>query len=141
RGGRPGPARALPRPGAGPPPPRPRARAEPAARLITARAEAKANLILRASTSPTVLQYRALERWNGRLPVLNGGGALPMLTFDASKIAQADADAEEIIKDVVGWEDGHELAKDATKSEDAKHDGAAGEDPKQEAPKQDAPKK
>ena len=29
------------------------------------------------------MQYRALEKWNGRLPVMNGGGALPMLsTFD-----------------------------------------------------------
>jgi regulator of protease activity HflC (stomatin/prohibitin superfamily) len=69
---------------------RARARGEADARLITAKAEAKANLILRASTSPSVLQYRALERWNGRLPVMNGGGALPLLTFDATKLGKAD---------------------------------------------------
>src|SRR5262249_10331960 len=71
---------------------RTRAKGQADSLLITARAEAKANLILRASTSAAVLQYRALERWNGRLPVMNGGGALPLLTFDASKLAKADAD-------------------------------------------------
>src|SRR5262249_4179062 len=142
RGGRPGPARALPRPGAGPPPPRPRARAEPAARLITAKAEAKANLILRASTSPTVLQYRALERWNGRLPVMNGGGALPLLTFDASKLSKADADDEKLLRELLQEETADEHGKsDKDKADDAgKADDASKDHPPAAAEKADAPK-
>jgi regulator of protease activity HflC (stomatin/prohibitin superfamily) len=54
--------------------------------LINARAEAKANEIIRLSMSPSVLQYRALEHWDGKLPTYNGGGSLPMLTIDASKL-------------------------------------------------------
>jgi len=38
----------------------------------------------RLSTSPAVLQYRALEHWDGKLPEYNAG-QLPMLTFDLSK--------------------------------------------------------
>jgi regulator of protease activity HflC (stomatin/prohibitin superfamily) len=84
---------------------RERARGEADARLITSKAEAKANLILRASTSPVVLQYRALERWNGKLPVMNGGGALPLLTFDVSKVGALSADEEKLLKDLLAEED------------------------------------
>jgi regulator of protease activity HflC (stomatin/prohibitin superfamily) len=55
--------------------------------LIRARAEAQANEIIRLSVSPAVLQYRALEHWDGKLPTYNAGGQLPLLTFDASKLA------------------------------------------------------
>src|SRR6185295_13549305 len=72
---------------------RERAKGEADAKLITARAEAKSNIILRRSMSATVLQYRALEKWNGKLPVMNGGGQLPLLTFDASKVAGKGDDA------------------------------------------------
>jgi regulator of protease activity HflC (stomatin/prohibitin superfamily) len=54
--------------------------------LIKARAEAKANEIIRLSMSPSVLQYRALEHWDGKLPMYSSGGALPMLTIDAAKL-------------------------------------------------------
>jgi regulator of protease activity HflC (stomatin/prohibitin superfamily) len=54
--------------------------------LINARAEAKANEIIRLSMSPSVLQYRALEHWDGKLPMYNTGGSMPMLTIDASKL-------------------------------------------------------
>jgi len=54
--------------------------------LINARAEAKANEIIRLSMTAAVLQYRSIEHWDGKLPVYNGGGALPMLTIDATKI-------------------------------------------------------
>src|SRR5262249_27063694 len=90
---------------------RARARGEADARLITSRAEAKANLILRASTSSTVLQYRALERWNGRLPVMNGGGSLPMLTFDAGKLSKASAEDEKLLRELLG-EDEADLKAD-----------------------------
>ncbi len=66
---------------------RQKAQGEADALLIRAHAEAKANEIIRLSVSPTVLQYRSLERWNGQLPVYNAGnGQLPMLTIDASKL-------------------------------------------------------
>jgi hypothetical protein len=39
-----------------------------------------------------VLQYRALEHWDGKLPTYSGG-ALPLLTFDASKFAMGADDA------------------------------------------------
>jgi len=55
--------------------------------LINARAEAKANEIIRLSMTASVLQYRAIEHWDGKLPTYNGGGSLPMLTIDATKLS------------------------------------------------------
>lgn len=97
---------------------RERARGEADARLITAKAEAKANLILRASTSAVVLQYRALERWNGKLPIMNGGGSLPMLTFDVSKVAALSADEDKLLKELLADDD----AEAAKKGDDKKND-------------------
>jgi regulator of protease activity HflC (stomatin/prohibitin superfamily) len=54
--------------------------------LIRAHAEAKANEIIRLSMSPSVLQYRALEHWDGKLPMYSAGGQLPLLTIDAAKL-------------------------------------------------------
>jgi len=106
---------------------RARARGEADARLITARAEAKANLILRASTSAAVLQYRALERWNGKLPLMNGGGSLPMLTFDASKLSKGDGD-DKLLRDLLNEEEEAEKKPDAKTdaNADAKTDANAG---------------
>ncbi|MGK3977794.1 prohibitin family protein [Sorangium sp. So ce118] len=70
---------------------RERARGEADALLIRARAEAKANTIIRLSATQSVLQYRALERWNGRLPAMNQG-PLPMLTFDMKSALDKDAE-------------------------------------------------
>lgn len=70
---------------------RARARGEADATLIRARSEARANQIIRYSTSASVLQYRALERWNGKLPTVNSG-QLPMLTIDAAKLGAAGDD-------------------------------------------------
>ena len=64
---------------------RQKAQGEADALLIRSRAEAQANEIIRLSTTPAVLQYRALEHWDGRLPEYNAG-QLPLLTFDASKL-------------------------------------------------------
>ena len=47
--------------------------------------EAQANEIIRLSTTPAVLQYRALEHWDGKLPAVQRRRAVPMLTFDVSK--------------------------------------------------------
>lgn len=65
---------------------RQKAEGEADALLIRSRAEAQANEIIRLSATPTVLQYRALEHWDGKLPEYNAG-QLPMLTIDAAKLA------------------------------------------------------
>ncbi len=67
---------------------RQRAQGDADALLIRARSEAQANEIIRLSTTPAVLQYRALEHWDGKLPEYNAG-QLPMLTFDLGKMASA----------------------------------------------------
>jgi regulator of protease activity HflC (stomatin/prohibitin superfamily) len=63
---------------------RQRAQGEADALLIKARAEAQANEIIRLSTTPAILQYRAIEHWDGKLPQYSAG-SLPMLTFDVGK--------------------------------------------------------
>ena len=60
--------------------------------LIRARSEAQANEIIRLSTTPTVLQYRAIEHWDGKLPTYSAG-ALPLLTFDTSKLDRGGDEA------------------------------------------------
>lgn len=112
------------------------ARGDADARLITAKAEAKANLILRASTTGQVLQYRALERWNGKLPVMNGGGALPFLSFDTgAKAAKADPVDEKILKEILE-DDPKQETEAAAKDEKA----APAPDAKKEEPaKEKAP--
>jgi regulator of protease activity HflC (stomatin/prohibitin superfamily) len=64
---------------------RQKAQGEADALLIRARAEAVANETVRLSMTPAVLQYRALEHWDGKLPEYNAG-QLPLLTFDVSKL-------------------------------------------------------
>ncbi|MDC0747353.1 prohibitin family protein [Polyangium mundeleinium] len=102
---------------------RARAQGEADAKLITAKAEARSNLILKYSMTPSVLQYRALERWNGRLPVMNGGGAMPMLTFDASKLGKGGDDDEKKLLELLGQEEEMER-KEAERAKDEK-DGKA----------------
>ncbi len=63
---------------------RQRAQGDADALLIQSRAEAQANEIIRLSTTPAVLQYRAIQHWDGKLPEYNAG-QLPMLTFDVGK--------------------------------------------------------
>ncbi|MBK9266432.1 MAG: prohibitin family protein [Polyangiaceae bacterium] len=84
---------------------RARAKGEADAKLITAKAEARSNLILKYSMTPSVLQFRALERWNGRLPVMNGAGTLPMLTFDVDKLGKGGADDEKKLIELLGQEE------------------------------------
>ena len=68
---------------------RQKAQGDADALLIRARSEAQANEIIRLSTSPAVLQYRAIEHWDGKLPTYSAG-ALPLLTFDLSKMEKGD---------------------------------------------------
>jgi regulator of protease activity HflC (stomatin/prohibitin superfamily) len=81
---------------------RERAQGEADAVLIRARADARANEIIRLSTTGTVLQYRAVERWNGRLPMMQGGDKTPLLTFDMSKITGSEADREKRLAELLG---------------------------------------
>lgn len=104
---------------------RQRAQGEADAVLIRARADAKANEIIRLSTTGSVLQYRAIERWNGRLPMFSGGEKTPLLTFDASKFTGSDAEREKKLAELLGEEPAGSKPASADKpadkpSEDAK---------------------
>ena len=50
------------------------------AKAITAEAEAqsRANRLLAESITPTLVQYRLIEKWNGAMPQVSGGG-MPMI--------------------------------------------------------------
>jgi len=80
---------------------RQRAQGEADAVLIRAHADAKANEIIRLSASGTVLQWRALERWDGKLPMMQAGDKLPLLTFDTSKLAGNDATREKRLSELL----------------------------------------
>ncbi|HEX3775125.1 MAG TPA: SPFH domain-containing protein [Polyangiaceae bacterium] len=80
---------------------RQRAEGEADAILIRARADAKSNEIIRLSTTGTVLQYRAIERWDGKLPMMQSGDKLPLLTFDTSKLALNDAEREKKLAELL----------------------------------------
>jgi len=69
--------------------------------------------------TPGVLQYRALERWNGRLPVMNGGGAMPMLTFDVDKLGKGGDDDEKKLIELLGQEEEMEKREADAKKADA----------------------
>ncbi len=118
---------------------RARAQGEADAKLITAKAEARSNLILKYSMTPSVLQYRALERWNGRLPVMNGGGAMPMLTFDAAKLGKGGDDDEKKLLELLGQEEAREDAEKKNAEKDAKTDAPAAPAPAPAAPAPAAP--
>jgi regulator of protease activity HflC (stomatin/prohibitin superfamily) len=51
--------------------------------LIKAKAQADANRILNESLTPMLIQYEGLQRWNGKLPLMTGGGAIPMVQLPA----------------------------------------------------------
>jgi regulator of protease activity HflC (stomatin/prohibitin superfamily) len=83
---------------------RQRAEGEADAVLIRARADARANEIIRLSTTGTVLQYRGIERWDGKLPIMQGGDKLPLLTFDASRLSINDAEREKKLHELLAGE-------------------------------------
>ncbi|AMO44180.1 transposase [Roseobacter phage DSS3P8] len=53
------------------------------ATLIRAQAQAEANRTLAASLTPEVLQQQALDKWDGILPRITGGGAVPFVNVDS----------------------------------------------------------
>ena len=80
---------------------RQRAQGEADAVLIRAHADAKANEIIRLSATGTVLQWRALERWDGKLPMMQSGDKLPLLTFDVRGLAGNDATREKRLRELL----------------------------------------
>ena len=60
-----------------------KAEGEATKKLKLAEAEAQANRVITESITPTLLQYRAIESWDGKLPaVLGGDGAIPLIQLD-----------------------------------------------------------
>jgi regulator of protease activity HflC (stomatin/prohibitin superfamily) len=65
------------------------AEGEAQATLVRARAQAEANKVLAQSLTPELIRYSQLQRWDGKLPVFNGGGATPLI--DATSIISGTA--------------------------------------------------
>lgn len=54
-------------------------KAEAESRILAADSQAKANKTINSSLTEQVLKYKSLDTWDGKLPVYNGGGAVPMI--------------------------------------------------------------
>jgi hypothetical protein len=52
-----------------------------------ARGEAEANQLLRTTLTPEILEKQAIEKWNGKLPMIVGDDSIKFL--DLSKFAKA----------------------------------------------------
>lgn len=50
--------------------------------LLRAKAQAEANKELAASVTPELVQYKALEKWDGVLPRMTGNSAVPFVNVD-----------------------------------------------------------
>jgi regulator of protease activity HflC (stomatin/prohibitin superfamily) len=50
--------------------------------LIEANKQAEANITLAKSLTPELVNWRALEKWDGKLPQVNGGGATPFINVN-----------------------------------------------------------
>jgi regulator of protease activity HflC (stomatin/prohibitin superfamily) len=55
------------------------ARGEAESITLRANAQAEANRKLAQSLTPALVQYTAIQRWNGELPKLTGNGAIPLI--------------------------------------------------------------
>jgi regulator of protease activity HflC (stomatin/prohibitin superfamily) len=55
------------------------AEGEAQATLTRAKAQAEANKQLSQSLTPELIRYQQLQRWDGKLPVFNGGNATPFI--------------------------------------------------------------
>jgi regulator of protease activity HflC (stomatin/prohibitin superfamily) len=47
--------------------------------LMEAKAQAEANRLVAASITPELVRYRGIDKWDGALPRLNGGGVVPFI--------------------------------------------------------------
>lgn len=50
--------------------------------LLKAKSQAEANKILSSSITPELVQYRALDKWDGVLPRMTGNSAVPFINVD-----------------------------------------------------------
>lgn len=66
------------------------ARGEAESVRIQAEAEAEANRIVAASISPDLVRYRAVDRWDGSMPLVTGG-ALPFIDLGSVLTGKASA--------------------------------------------------
>jgi regulator of protease activity HflC (stomatin/prohibitin superfamily) len=60
-------------------------RAEAEKAIAVARGEAEANRLKTQSLSPALLQYLSLQKWDGKLPQVSGGGAVPFINLKNEK--------------------------------------------------------
>lgn len=58
------------------------ARGDAESTLLKAKAQAEANRELAASITPELVQYRALDKWDGVLPRMTGSNAVPFVNVD-----------------------------------------------------------
>lgn len=61
------------------------ARGEAESIRLRAQAQAEANRLLAQSISPVLVNYEAVRKWDGVLPRLTGGGAVPFINVDSEK--------------------------------------------------------
>ena len=64
------------------------ARGEADSTLLKAKAQAEANELLERSLTPALVQYRAIEQWDGKLPSVNGG-AMPFINVAGAQRSDA----------------------------------------------------
>jgi len=55
------------------------ARAEAESTILNAKAQAESLALQRAVLTPDLIKLRAIEKWNGQLPVYSGGGSVPFI--------------------------------------------------------------
>src|ERR1700736_1516423 len=56
--------------------------------LVRAKAESEANRMLQSTLSGILIQNKTIEKWNGILPQVTGGGAMPLLDLNNFKGAK-----------------------------------------------------
>ncbi len=53
--------------------------------IIEAQARAKANQIISSSITPELIQYQAMQKWDGTLPKVTGNGGIPFINLNTQK--------------------------------------------------------
>lgn len=59
-----------------------KAHGEADANLIKAKAQAEANNLLQKTLTAELVRMKAIEAWDGRLPMISGGGSMPIINLD-----------------------------------------------------------
>ena len=52
--------------------------------LLKAKAQAEANRVLAESLTPVLVQYTAVEKWNGHLPTFSGTSPIPFINIGST---------------------------------------------------------